>query len=82
MRYETIGLLKRAFIQQKIDALARRQLAFFVLALAPLLPSSCFGGCFAPLQVIELLFEVHAFVAVSPKERRPLPRERNPYLCR
>jgi len=38
VRHQLIGFLERPFVEQKLDALAGRHLALFVLALAPLRP--------------------------------------------
>src|SRR6185369_12393559 len=44
MRDELVGLLEGAFVEQELDALARRHLTFFMLALAAFGTASGFGG--------------------------------------
>src|SRR6185437_14066415 len=56
---EAVGLLERAFVQQKLNALARRELAFLMLPRAPLRPAARLGGSVALLQIVELLFQIH-----------------------
>ncbi len=56
---QLVGLFERAFIEQELDALARRHLAFFMLLLAALLASALFGQVVALFQFFQLLFEVH-----------------------
>ena len=49
MADQLVHLFERAFVEQQIDALARRQLAFRVLPLHPLLAAARFGiGMTAP----------------------------------
>ena len=40
---QLVHLLERAFVEQQVDALARRELAFFVLPLHALLAAARFG---------------------------------------
>ena len=56
---ETVGLFKSAVIKEKLDALACRHFAFFVLAFAALLSSAFFSQPVAALQFMQLLFQVH-----------------------
>ena len=59
VRDQLVGFLEGAFIEQELDALARRHLAFFVLLLAALLAAAFFGQVVALLQLFQFLFEVH-----------------------
>ena len=52
---QLVGFLERAFVEQKFDALARRHLAFFMLPLAALGPSTVFGQL-VPLASVRRLF--------------------------
>ena len=56
---ELVGLFEGAFIEQELDALARRHLALFVLAFAALGAASGFRKFVAPLQLRQLLLKVH-----------------------
>ena len=59
MRDQLVSLLKRALVEQKVNALASRHLAFFVLSFATL-PSAAFRSqTIAPLQLFQFLFEIH-----------------------
>ena len=42
MGHEAIGLLERAFVEQELDALTGRHLAFFVLTLAAFFAATFF----------------------------------------
>ena len=56
---QLVGLLEGALVEQKFDALARRHLALFVLALAPLRASAFSGQLVSLLQFGNFLFEFH-----------------------
>ena len=47
---ELVGLFEGAFVEQELDALARRQLALLVLARAALFAAAGFGQRVAALQ--------------------------------
>src|SRR5262249_17825929 len=59
MGHKAIGLFKRAFIEQELNALARRHLPFFVLSFAALAAAALFGQLVAALELFELFFNVH-----------------------
>ena len=59
MRDEFVRLFKRPLVEQELDALARRHLAFFVLALATLRASAVLGQLIALLQFGKLFFQFH-----------------------
>ena len=56
---QLVGLLEGAFVEQKLDALARRHLALLVLARPALFASAGFGQRVTALQFGQLLFQVH-----------------------
>ena len=56
---ELVGLFEGAFVEQELDALARRHLALLVLACAAFFASAGFGQRVAALQFGQLLFQVH-----------------------
>ena len=55
-----VGLFEGAFVEQELDALARRHLALLVLARPALFASACFGQRVAALQFGQFLFQIHA----------------------
>ena len=59
MRDQLVGLFEGAFVEQELDALARRHLALLVLAGAALFASTGIGQRVAALQFGQLLFQVH-----------------------
>src|SRR6266550_6818742 len=59
MGYEAVRFLEGAFVEKKFDALTRRHLAFFVLALAALFAAAFLGKLVATLEFLQFLFEVH-----------------------
>ena len=59
VRDQLVGLLEGAFVEQELDALARRHLAFLVLLLAALFPAAFFGQVIALLEFLEFLFQIH-----------------------
>ena len=59
VRDQFVRLLERAFIEQELDALACRHLAFLVLALAPLHTPAIFCELIAPLEFGDFFFQVH-----------------------
>ena len=59
MGYEAVGFLEGAFVEKKLDALTRRHLAFFVLALTAFLASAFLGKLVAALEFLQFLFAVH-----------------------
>ena len=56
---EAVSLFEGAFVEQELDALARRHFAFFVLALAAFFSAAFFGQTIAAFQFLQFLFEVH-----------------------
>ena len=50
---------KRAFVEQKLNAFARRHLAFFMLLLAAPDPAAFLGQMIALFEFFQLLFEIH-----------------------
>src|SRR5262249_40657518 len=60
VRHQLVGLFERAFIEQKLDAFARRHLAFLVLALASLRTAALFGKTIAVPEFGKLLISIHA----------------------
>ena len=50
---QLVGFFERAFVEQQIDALARREFAFPVLARAALVASSGFGSGVAAAQFVQ-----------------------------
>ena len=60
MGEQLVGLFEGAFVEQEGDALARRHLAFLVLALVAFLAPAGFGQAVALLQFFQLLFQSHA----------------------
>ena len=56
---QLVGLFEGAFVEQELDALARRHLALLVFARAALCASAGFGEGVAALQFGQLLFQVH-----------------------
>jgi hypothetical protein len=56
---QLVGLFEGALVEQKLDALPRRHLAFFVLLLAALSSAASFGELVAFFQFFQFLFEVH-----------------------
>src|SRR5262249_7058205 len=56
---KSVCLLERAFIKQELDALARRHLAFFVLALAAFLASAFVSELVAAFQLLDFFLKVH-----------------------
>ena len=56
---QLVGFFKRALVEQELDALARRHLAFFMLLFPALRPAAFFCQMVALLQLFQLLFEVH-----------------------
>jgi len=50
---------KEVGVEQKLDPLAGRHLALFVLPLAPLRPTSFLGQLITSLQLGNLLFQFH-----------------------
>ena len=67
MRDELVGLLEGAGIEEQIDPLARRQLAGFVLAPAPLLAAAEVGQAFEVLESLsrEIVRSVPGVVSVT-----------------
>ena len=59
MRDQLIGFLEGALVEQKLDALAGRHLALFVLPLAPLRAAAFLGHLVSLFQFGNLLFEFH-----------------------
>ena len=55
MAYEFVELFECAFVEQKIDALARAQFAFVVLLLPALVAATRFRLCMPLTQLIELV---------------------------
>jgi hypothetical protein len=53
MRYQLVRFFKAAFIEQQQNALPRRELAFAVLPLAPLLAAAFFRQTVATVQFLE-----------------------------
>ena len=53
MRDEFVDFFEGAFVEQQVDALARGELAFLVLAVAPFLAAALFGGLVARAQFLE-----------------------------
>ena len=53
VRDQFVQLLERILVKQQLDALARRQLAFFVLALLACVAAALFGSRMPPPQFIE-----------------------------
>ena len=60
MSHQLVGLLERALVEQKFNALSRRHLAFFMLPFAALLASALFRQAVALLQFVNLLLELHS----------------------
>ena len=60
VRDQLVGLFEGAVVEQELDALAGRHLAFFVLALAALRSAAVFGELVAFLEFGDFLFEIHA----------------------
>ena len=59
VRDQLVGLFERAFVEQKLDPLAGRHLAFLVLPLAALLSAALGSQAVALLQLFQLLFKIH-----------------------
>src|SRR5579872_200716 len=59
VRYQFVGFFKRALVEQKLNALASRHFAFFMLAFAPLLASAVFGKTIALFQFSKFFFNSH-----------------------
>jgi hypothetical protein len=59
VRYQFVGFFKRALVEQKLNALASRHFAFFVLPFASLLTSSVFGKTIALFQFSKFFFNSH-----------------------
>ncbi len=57
---QLVGLFEGTFVEQEGDALARRHLAFLVLALVTLFSAASFCQAVALLQFFQLLFQSHA----------------------
>ena len=79
MRDQLVGLFEGAFVEQELDALARRHLALLVLALAALFAAAGFGERVAALQFGQFLLQIHGrdYKQVSTKAivmRRTRPR--------
>ena len=70
VRDQLVGLFEGALVEQKLDALARRHLAFFVLALAALRASAFFGKLVALFQFCNFFFEIHGGKDYSGLERQ------------
>src|SRR5207248_3032570 len=60
MRYQAVSLFEGALIEQELDALAGTHLAFFVLPRPPLFAAASLGQRIAPLQLRQLLLQIHA----------------------
>src|SRR5262249_27142320 len=60
MGHQAIGLFERTFIEQKLNALARRHLPFFMLSFAALAASAFLGQLVAALELLQLFFNVHS----------------------
>ena len=56
---QLVGFFEGAFVEQELDALAGRHLAFFVLAFAALRAAAFFGQVVAFLEFCQFLFEIH-----------------------
>ncbi len=56
---ELVGLFEGAFVEQELDALARRHLALLVLACAALFAAAGLGESVAALQFGQLLLKIH-----------------------
>src|SRR5579863_2063592 len=56
---QLVGLFESALVEQELDALAGRHLAFFVLAFPALRTAAFLGQVIAPLQFGQFLFAVH-----------------------
>jgi hypothetical protein len=54
---QLVHLVERAFVEQKIDALAGGELAFFVLAFAALGTSALFGGRVAAAELFQTIHQ-------------------------
>ena len=61
MRDEFVQLLKRPFIQQNLNPLARAELSFLMLPLAPLRASASLGLRVPPLQFLQMVVLLHRF---------------------
>ncbi len=59
MRDQLVGLLECALIEQKLDALASRHLALFMLAFAALGTSAIFRKLVPLLEFGDFLLEIH-----------------------
>ena len=59
MRDQLVGLFERTLVEQELDPLAGRHLAFLMLPFATLLPTSLGGKAVALLQFFKFLFQVH-----------------------
>ena len=56
---QLVGFLEGAFVEQELDALARRHLALLVFACAALFASAGFGEGVAAFQFSQFLFQIH-----------------------
>ena len=59
MRDQFVGLLEGAFVEQELDALAGRHLAFLVLFFTATLATAIFGELVTLLQFSQFLFKIH-----------------------
>ena len=70
---ELVGLLEGAFVEQKLDALAGRHFALFMLALAALRPATFLGQLVPFLQFGNLFFQFHRELKQSQKRTKRAP---------
>ena len=59
MGNQLVGLFECALVEQKLDALAGRHFAFFMLAFAAFRASAVFGKLVPLFQFGDFLFEIH-----------------------
>ena len=74
--HQLVGLFKAVLVEQELNPLARRHLAFLVLPFAALGAAAVGRQLITPPQFFELLFQIHAAMSVAGKGRGPMILDR------